>query len=198
MPPKIERKAGFVWARVSSMYPLYALALVFAIINILPSCQPGTFSSVFHWNALPGDASRMFCEGTPLLQDSWIANLVSTIVIYLGGLSATPLWSASWFMGFYLWFMSMYFQCLVVFPILYNAFYKRRGQTKQLAWLTALVVGLNVVILLGFWFGYAADAIGYPFVDHATGMNFVPSAAQVAVSNKDNAVMLGFYLFAPF
>lgn len=198
MPALITRKASFVWSRVSSMYPLYALALFFALINLLPHCQPSTFSSVFHWNAQPGDIDRLFCEGAPLLQDSWLANLFSTVVIYLTGLSATPLWGASWFMGFYLWFISMYFQCLVVFPALYNALYKNRGNTKRLLLLTVSGLGMNVLILLGFWYGYAADATGYGFFDQLTGEKISPSIAQMEMADKDNAVMLGFYLFAPF
>lgn len=198
MPALITRKASFVWARVSAMYPLYALALLFALINLLPHCQPSTFSAAFHWNAQPGDIDRLFCEGTPLLQDSWVANLFSTVAIYLAGLSATPLWGASWFMGFYLWFISMYFQCLVIFPVLYNALYKNRGNTKRLLLLTVLGLGLNVLILLGFWYGYAIDATGYGFFDQLTGEKIEPTASQMEMADKDNAVMLGFYLFAPF
>ncbi|WP_045883392.1 AMP-binding protein [Pseudomonas chlororaphis] len=198
MPALITRKAAFFWSRVSAMYPLYALALLLALINLLPGCQPSTFSAVFHWNALPQDMGRLFCEGTPLLQDSWLANLFSTLAIHLAGLSATPLWGASWFMGFYLWFISMYFQCLVVFPVLYNALYKSRGNTRRLLVLTAAGLALNGLILLGFWYGYAADATGYGFFDPLSGDRLVPSASQMAMADKDNAVMLGFYLFAPF
>ncbi len=202
MPPPIERKTAFVRARILAMYPLYALAVLLALVNVIPNCQPGTFSNVFHWNALPGDVTRTFCEGTPLMQGSvlgsWAANLVSTLAIYLTGLSATPLWGASWFLGFYLWFISMYFQCLIVFPFLYNALYRRRGRTGQLVLLTGLAALANVVVLLGFWYGYAADAVGYPFVDQASGQRIAPGAAQVQAADRDNAVMLGFYLFAPF
>ncbi|KDB08851.1 Long-chain-fatty-acid--CoA ligase [Burkholderia sp. lig30] len=198
MPSLITRKASFVWARISTIYPLYAFAVFLALINLVPNCQPSTFSSVFHWNSQSGDVGRLFCEGTPIFQGSWMANLVSTLAIYLTGLSATPLWSASWFLGFYLWFISMYFQCLVVFPFLYNALLKSRGNTKRLILLTAGGLGVNVLILLGFWYGYAADATGYGFFDRLTGEKIVPTAEQAAMADKDNAVMLGFYLFAPF
>lgn len=178
MPALINRKAAFVWARVSAMYPLFALAIFLGLLNLVPNCTPSSFSSVFHWNSQPGDAGRLFCEGTPLLQDSWLANLLSTLVIHLTGLSATPLWGASWFLGFYLWFISMYFQCLVVFPWIYNALLKHRGNVKRLALWTVGGLVLNVLILLGFWFGYAADATGYGFFDHLTGEKIVPTAAQ--------------------
>ena len=47
-----------------------------------------------------------FCEGTPGIQDNWWGNFVMTVLVYLAGLQATPLWSVSWFLGFYLWFSS--------------------------------------------------------------------------------------------
>ncbi|WP_026190822.1 AMP-binding protein [Methylobacterium sp. WSM2598] len=198
MPAPIQRKAAFVRARILAMYPLYALALLLAVVNLLPSCQPGTFSSVFHWNALSGDVSRTFCEGTPLLQSSWIANFSSTLLIYGLGLSATPLWTASWFLGFYLWFISMYFQCLIIFPFIYNLFYVRRGMTRHLLLIAGVVVGINLFILLAFWYGYATDAIGYPFFDQSTGTKISPDASQIQMAGTDNLIMLGFYLFAPF
>lgn len=198
MPSMIQRKGAFIWARISGMYPLYALALLLALINLFPSCQPSSFSPIFHWSAQPGDAARMFCEGTPLIQDSWIGNLLSTIAIYVTGLSATPLWSAAWFMGFYLWFISMYFQCLIVFPFLYNALLRNRGRTRRLLLLTVLGLVANVVVVLAFWYGYAVDATGFGFFDQLTGEKITPTAAQVDMANRDNAVILGFYLFAPF
>jgi len=198
MPALIARKGGFIWARISGMYPLYGLALLLALINLLPGCQPSTFDPIFHWNSQPGDAGRLFCEGTPLIQDSWLGNLFSTLVIYLTGLSATPLWTGAWFMGFYLWFISMYFQCLVVFPWLYNALLKQRGNTRRLLALTGLGLVLNLVIVLGFWFGYAVDVQGFGMFDPLTGLQTTPSAAQVASGGQENAIVLGFYLFAPF
>lgn len=198
MPNLITRKLSFIRARILAVYPLYALAVVLALINLLPNCQPSTFSPDFHWAAQPNDMARMFCEGTPIFQDSWILNLFSTLIIYLGGLSASPLWGASWFMGYYLWFMSMYFQCLIIFPVIYNALYKNRGNVKLLFIVTAAGIGLNAAILLAFWYGYAVDAIGYGFFDKYTGERFMPTDAQMSNADKDNAVMLGYYLFAPF
>ena len=198
MPSLITRKWSFTWARISGMYPLYGLAVLIAIGNLLVSCNPSTFSPIFHWIGQASGTGQMFCEGTPLLQDSWVANLFSTVAVYLTGLQATPLWGASWFMGFYLWFISMYFQCLIIFPFLYNALYKNRGNVKRLLWLTILGLVVNVVILLGFWYGYAVDGIGAGFYDQVTGLKTVPNAAQLATASQDNAVILGFYLFAPF
>ncbi len=198
MPSVIQQKGAFIWARISGMYPLYALALLLCLINLFPSCQPSTFDPIFHWNSQPGDVGRMFCEGTPLIQDSWIGNLLSTLAIYLTGLSATPLWSAAWFMGFYLWFISMYFQCLIAFPFIYNALYKNRGNKTRLLLLTILGLAVNLAIVLTFWYGYAVDATGYGFFDQLTGEKLTPTLHQAEVADKDNAVILGFYLFAPF
>lgn len=197
MPPVITRKLSFITGRISGMYPLYALALFLGLANLLVDCQPSTFSSVFHWNAQPGDAGHLFCEGTPLLHDSWLGNLLLTVGIHLTGLQATPLWGASWFMGFYLWFISVYFQCLVVFPFLYNMLHKNRGNTKRLLMLTVLGLAVNVLILAAFWYGYAVDATGFVQFD-AAGQVMPSSAAQIEAAGKDNAGILGFYLFAPF
>ncbi len=197
MPSLIKQKMAFISARVWGMYPLYGLAVLLVLANLLTTCQPSTFSSAFHWAQIV-DSGKMFCEGTPLVQDSWIANVFLTLGIHLTGLQATPLWGASWFMGFYLWFISMYFQCLVVFPFLYNALYKHRGNTKRLFSLTVLGLGANVLIVLAFWYGYAVDATGYGFFDALTGLRATPSEEQLEMAGKDNAVILGFYLFAPF
>ncbi|MRV72593.1 AMP-binding protein [Duganella sp. FT92W] len=198
MPPVITRKLSYITGRIAGMYPLYAVALLFGLANLLVDCQPSTFSAVFHWNGQPGDASHAFCEGTPLVQDSWLANVLLTVGIHAAGLQASPLWGASWFMGFYLWFISVYFQCLVVFPFLYNALYKARGNTKRLLMLTLAGLAVNAVILMGFWYGYAVDATGFVSFDPATGHALPVSASQLAAAGKDNAVILGFYLFAPF
>ncbi len=198
IPSQITKKTSFVLARVWTMYPLYALALIFGLFNLLQTCQPSTFSDVFHWTSQPDDMGRAFCEGTPLIQGSWFANLFSTLAIHFTGLSATPLWGASWFMGFYLWFISMYIQCLVIFPMTYNALYKNRGKTGRIALFTALGLALNALVLLAFWYGYAADGMGHKLLDQTTGETITPTPEQLAMADKDNAVMLGFYLFSPF
>ncbi len=197
MPSLIKNKMAFVSARVAGIYPLYGLAVLFALGNLLVTCQPSTFSPIFHWAQIV-DSGTKFCEGTPWVQDSWLANVLLTLGIHLTGLQATPLWGASWFMGFYLWFMSMYFQCLIVFPFLYNALYKNRGKSKQLLSLTLLGLGLNILIVLSFWYVYAVDATGYGFFDALTGQRTTPSQSQLEMAGKENAVILGFYLFAPF
>ncbi|ROS01646.1 acyl-CoA synthetase (AMP-forming)/AMP-acid ligase II [Sinobacterium caligoides] len=198
MPTMIMKKMSFITARISGMYPLYFFAVIIALGNLLVSCQPSTFSSVFHWVPMLEDSSKFFCQGTPLLHDSWLANVLLTFGIYLTGLQATPLWGASWFLGFYLWFISMYFQCLIIFPMLYNALYKHRGNTKKLLMFTALGLGVNLLVILAFWYGYAIDAAGYGFFDSLTGLKTIPTESQIAVAGKDNAVILGFYLFSPF
>lgn len=197
MPSLIKNKFSFISARVWAMYPLYALAVFIGLAHLFASCQPVTFSADFQWAQL-GGVEGGFCQGTPLLQDSWIANVFSTLAIHLAGLQATPLWGASWWLGFYLWFISMYFQCLIVFPFLYNALYKNRGRTKRLLMWTLAGLGVNLLIVLSFWYGYAVDATGYGFFDPLTGEPAVPSDAQMAAAGKDNAAILGFYLFAPF
>lgn len=198
MPAMINKKLSFVSARVAGMYPLYGLAIVLAASNLLVGCNPTTFIGEFNWSPLLSGGEELYCQGTPWVEDSWLANFLLTIGIHATGLQATPLWGATWFLGFYLWFISMYFQCLIVFPFIYNALYKNRGNTKKL--LTYTVIGLvaNMAIVLGFWYGFAVDATGYGLFDAMTGLRTVPSAEQVALAGEDNATILGFYLFSPF
>lgn len=198
MPGLIKNKFSFVKAKVFTLYPLYAFAVFLALFNLMVGCQPSNFSTTFHW-AQVVDSSSMFCEGSPWVEDSWAANVLLTLGIHLTGLQATPLWGASWFMGFYMWFISMYIQCLIIFPIVFNLLYKNRGNTKKIFSLTMLSLVFNFVLILGFWFGYAKDATGYGFFDALTGMrNTEIDPVQYAAAGKDNAVILGFYLFAPF
>lgn len=48
MAPPIKKKVSYFWARIIAMYPLYLLALLFAVGNLLVSCRPATFSADFH------------------------------------------------------------------------------------------------------------------------------------------------------
>ncbi|WP_343594994.1 AMP-binding protein [Acinetobacter sp.] len=203
MPSYISKKFAFVKSRVVVMYPLYFLAMVFAMTNLFVSCNLSTFIPTFSWGPFTHEAGKSFCQGTPWIEGSWFWNVISSFVIHVTGLQATPLWGASWFIGFYLWFISMYFQCLVVFPIIYNAMYKHRGNVNKI--LTYIGVGLvvNAVILFGFWFGFwfgfAVDFVGFGHFDPITGLRtIIPTVSQIALAGKDNAIGLGFYLFAPF
>ncbi|RZG99888.1 AMP-dependent synthetase [Acinetobacter pittii] len=196
MPSLIQKKFAFVKSKIAVMYPLYVLAIIFAMANLFVSCEPSTFISNFSWASLHSTAP--YCQGTPLIESSWTGNVISSLIIYLTGLQATPLWGASWFIGFYLWFISMYFQCLVVFPLAYNALYKNRGNINKILLYIGVGLIINMIILWGFWYGYAIDFVGYGPFDTITGIKTTPSASQILEAGKDNAVGLGFYLFAPF
>ncbi|WP_444929269.1 AMP-binding protein [Microbulbifer sp. SSSA002] len=198
MPSLIRRKMSFISARILGMYPLYGLALLLAIGNLVVSCNPSTFISQFNWSPLLNSSDQMFCQGTPLIEGNWLTNFLMTIGIHITGLQATPLWGASWFLGFYLWFISMFFQCLIIFPVMYNYLYKHRGRTAHLLGITAVGLIANIVIVMGFWYGYAIDATGYGLFDVITGMRLEPTSIQVETAGKDNAIILGFYLFSPF
>ncbi|WP_415882955.1 AMP-binding protein [Neptuniibacter sp. QD34_54] len=198
MPALIQKKLSFVSARVAGMYPLYGFAVLLALGNLAVGCQPSTFITDFQWGGQHAGGDQLFCQGTPWVQDSWFANVLLTLGIHLTGLQATPLWGGTWFLGFYMWFISMYLQCLIVFPYLYNALYRNRGNTKKLFFLTLAGLGVNFLIIMSFWYGYAVDATGYGFYDALTGERTIPSVAQLDSAAQDNAVILGFYLFAPF
>ena len=108
MNPVIENKVNYVKARIWAMYPMYLVALVFALIHLLISCRPSTFRPEFHWSSQPddlyvdGDESKgitpLFCEGTPAFPESYWASLVYTIIVYTFGLALTPFWLLSWWM----------------------------------------------------------------------------------------------------
>lgn len=194
MPSPIQKKTGFVASRILSFYPMYMIAVLFAFGNLLVSCHPSSFDPIFQWMGSEGST----CQGTPLIQESWWANLVSTLLIHAAGLQASPLWQASWWMGFYLWFISMYIQCLIFFPFAYNALHKLKGQTGKLVIITVGLLAINVFIVLGYWYIYAANSEGYGVFDPATGMRMALNAEQITIGAKENANVLSFYLFAPF
>jgi hypothetical protein len=114
MNPVIENKMKYFIARISAMYPMYVVALIFVLINLLVTCRPSTFSPDFHWDAQPDDlyidgdkekgVSPLFCEGTPVTPKSYWASLLLTIIIYITGSAITPIFFANWWMGYYFWF----------------------------------------------------------------------------------------------
>jgi len=131
-PPK--KYMNYFLARLSAMYPLYLVAIFISIIHLLVSCNPSTFDSDFHWTAQADDKARdLFCEPSPYI-DSWGGNFVMTILVYLTGLQATPLWTVSWFLGFYLWFSSTFYFCLAIYPFVYDKLWRFRGQVREKAW----------------------------------------------------------------
>lgn len=82
------------------MYPMYAVALVLLLINLLVACRPSTFDPNFHWDAQPDDLTRgLFCEGTPATKTSYWGSLFLTIFVYLFGMAVTPFWPLNWWMG---------------------------------------------------------------------------------------------------
>jgi hypothetical protein len=82
--------------------------------------------------------------------------------------------------------------------MIYNALYKQRGNAKKIIMYIGIGLTTNAVILMGFWYGFVVDFVGYGLFDPETGLRSIPTAAQVAVAGQENAMGLGFYLFAPF
>lgn len=159
MNPAIKTKFSYFLARIGQMYPMYAAALVFGLVNLLVVCRPSTFRPNFHWNSQPddlyletGEVAPLFCEGTPATPDSYWASLGLTVVTYIFGLAVTPFWPINWWMGYYLWFSSMYYQCLAVFPALYNFLFRRvRKNTKLLLSMIVGLLVLNAGIIAAAW-----------------------------------------------
>ena len=205
MNPVIEKKFKYCMARIGAMYPMYAVALLFLFANLLVSCRPSTFRPDFHWDAQPddlyidGDESKglapLFCEGTPATPTSYWASLILTIFVYITGSLVTPFFLTSWWMGYYLWFSSMYYQCLMVFPVVYNALAKWRSNVRMYLSTLAALFALNVFLLLLTWL-VSKDYKGYNHYDEVTGLKNDPDSYEDA--HKHNATILAWYLFSPF
>jgi len=206
MNPDIKKKFKYFMARMGSMYPMYVVALIFTLINLLVTCRPSTFKSDFTWHSKPDDlyidgvkgngVSPLFCEGTPATPNSYWGSLFLTIFVYLVGAPITPFWLLNWWMGYYFWFSAMYYQCLMVFPMMYNSLLKMRGNTRKYFMLLISLLVLNAAFLAITWFS-VKDKAGYNVYDEKTG-----EKKGVEDYNKDafvdNAIVLGWYLFSPF
>ena len=191
MSTKINHKLKYVLARIGSMYSLYFLAVFFGLVNLLVSCRPSTFREDFSWHAKPDDLfslndpeerSDLFCEGTPLFPSSYWGSLIFTLLSYLSGLTITPFWISNWWLGYFLWFIAMYNQCLMIYPVTYNYLHTRRKQGSFLVKLLVTLVAASIAVVMTMWFvtlaseRYGARDAEWPH----------------------SAIVLGFYLFSPF
>ena len=123
--------------------------------------RPICFRKDFHWYSQPddlwikeGDLSPLFCGGTPVTPKSFWASLFLTILTYTFGLAVTPIWPFSWWLGNYLWFSSIYYQCLAVFPLVYNYLHKRLRKNIRLSLLIIIVLFFLTQVhyaLFGMW-----------------------------------------------
>lgn len=182
---------------------MYALALLFCFANLLVVCRPSTFRTDFHWDSQPhdlydenGKLSPLFCEGTVATPNSYWGSLILTVLTYLFGFAVTPMWPISWWLGYYLWFSSMYYQCLAFFPATYNYLYsKTRKKVGTLLRLIIFLMVFNVAVLMAGWIIFK-DYDGYNRYDGNTGQKLKTDDYKEAGTN--NAVVLSFYLFGPF
>jgi len=185
MNPIIKKKFGYFKARMWAMYPMYIAAIIFGLANLLVVCRPSTFDPNFTYSSRPDDLERgFFCEGTPATPTSYWGSLVLTILTYAFGFMATPTFFLTWWLGYYLWFSSMYYQCLAFFPSMYNAFYdKARKKTKLILEIIIGLMLLNCAILVSFWYtARNAPAYGDDFDE----------------AEKWNMGIISYYLFGPF
>ena len=173
------------------------MSLLFGIINLLVVCRPSTFCMDFHWDSQPDDlTSGLFCEGTPMLKQSYYGSLILTIVVYIFGLAVTPLWPMGWWMCYYLWFSSMYYQCLAFFPAIYN--YLLQASRKRLGFLLMIMSSLqllNVMILFSAWV-LMKRGEGFNHYNSETGEPNDPT--DYTDGAPYNIAVLSFYLFGPF
>ena len=192
MAPKIEKKFAYFKARIRSMLPMYYVALVLGLINLIVVCNPSTFEAGFTWDSQKDDSTRddLFCEGTPIFKKSYFGSLAFTILIYALGLQVTPFWPLIWWVGYYLWFSAMYYQCLAFFPVLYNRMYELKKKSNWLLKVVGLLFFLNAVILMGTWLPMRN------FVENEN--SDLDGVSLDNVEDRNNYLALGLYLFGPF
>ena len=158
MKPTIVKKIEYVKSRILTMYPIYFVTIVLGLSNLPFVCRPSTFKETFNWVAqakdlnLHGDESPLFCEGTPAIPGSYWGNLFTTVLVSLLGLAVTPLWTISWFVGYCFWFNSLFWQCLVIFPLTYNKLFNIRNKACHLAKIIAgLLFLIYLIVLVSYW-----------------------------------------------
>jgi hypothetical protein len=89
----------------------------------------------------------------------------------------------------------MYYQCLMVFPSLYNRLTSWRSCTKKYLLILIGLLVLNTIILVTTWF-VSKDYRGYNHYDEFTGTKTSMELREDA--SKHNAGVLAWYLFSPF
>ena len=190
MGPEPRSKLVFLSARLSAMYPMYLISLGLLLLTLVLQCNPAVFDSRFHWLGQPSDQHRGdFCEPAPLLQSYW-SSLASTIVVYVLGLQAWPVYFFSWFLSYYTWFSSVYYFLLATHPFFYSRMLKLRGN-KKLLWLVTVLVGLlNYCFVAGWFFGVWEDRT-YDGVEP-------PAPAADNAAELSGQIGLIYYQFPPF
>ena len=207
MNPIIVAKSKYVASRIRTMYPTYLIAVILGLVNLLITCRPSTFSKNFHWGAQPedlltgdGDMAPLFCEGTPVIPSSYWGNIFTTTVVSLFGLTVTPLWPLSWFLGYFSWFNSIYYQCLAIFPLTYNAFFNAREKKGLLLKIMLGLILLNYTSLLLPWF-FARSYGGDTHHNYIIELNDTVALSSRETYNDDPLAgiwILHFFLFGPF
>ena len=66
-------------------------------------------------------------------------------------MAVTPFWPFEWWMDYYLWFNSMYYQCLTIFPAMYNYLFKARTLIHLFLKIIFFLQVLNATILVCAW-----------------------------------------------
>lgn len=186
------------------MYPMYLVALIFVFINLLVACRPTTFRSTFHWDSQPNDLfidgkeengyGSLFCEGTPATPNSYWASLFLSLAVYLLGVAITPFWVLNWWVGYYFWFSAMYYQCLMIFPAMYNKMTTWRNKKETLTNLMGILQCVNFFILLLTWFLFE----NYPGYNHYNANGDKNETSEYTDGTTGNWIGLGWYLFSPF
>lgn len=205
MNPVIPKKFKYFTARLLAMYPMYTVALIFVFVNTLVTCRPSTFRPEFHWNAQPDDlyiegkeengVGPFFCEGTPLTPKSYWISMLLSLSIFLFGVAVTPMWMFTWWIGYYFWFSAMYYQCLMIFPSMYNKLFEWRGNTSRFILSIFVLLYTDYVIQIVTWFSLRHGE-SYYFYDPVTGEKNI-NEENFHDASFINKVILSWYLLSP-
>jgi acyl-CoA synthetase (AMP-forming)/AMP-acid ligase II len=185
---------SFISSRFKTLLPLYWFALILALINLLVTCRPSTYSSEFSWQPnmftrLLPDGTYAQCQSGPVeLPYGWW--LFFTLAVFILGLQ-------SWFFAFilvgwllwYSWFFSVYFFVLLVFKWMHNSMVKCRGKGRELIlWGVVYTIGVMLsAFALGAYYFFSSWDTTYK-VDEAKSLSF----------NFANVYALSTVLFPPY
>ena len=111
-PLRFDGVAGtlkFVSTRITPLLPLYYIACLFGLVNMLVTCWPTTYSDTPLWQPLNATAmanQTIACVSPPVSMPYW-AMIVSTIVTFGLGLQSWPMFMLSYWLMYYLWYVRM-------------------------------------------------------------------------------------------
>jgi len=150
---------SWYFSMFSSLYPLYIISVTLALIHWLSWCHPSNFVDEFDYspNSRCMTPYSGWGYGTTLF--------LSTVVYVLGLQSWSPVFLGIWFFAPYTWFLSCYFFAVLVFPYVYNAFYRNQESVTKYIGLNFLAEAVVCLVFLPY-FSSTSDADRFMWINH--------------------------------